>query len=120
MREARKQTTAHRCSGARKPGDQGNCLCYADSKRRFWRQRCRKTCIILKSRTVSAAPKHFGAQQHQPIEDQDDGNQLCVSKELLKRLLQDKADNPGRDRADHDVPAKARIGVVRVQSPLTN
>ena len=59
-----------------------------------------------------APPQRLGAEEDHAVEREEDARVLRRGEELPQPVLQQQAEDPGRDRGDDDQPAELRIGVV--------
>ena len=58
------------------------------------------------------APQPLGAVEHEAVEDQEERGRAGGREEVAQRVLEQQAEEPGRDGADDEQPAQPGVAVV--------
>ncbi len=63
------------------------------------------------SASLVATPEHLGREEDSPVDDEEHRGGSGIAEQRLQRVLEEEADDPGRDGADdqHDRQALVRI-----------
>src|SRR5215210_1511814 len=116
-----RSATPHARPGARESRDQREGLGGADPDRVAEAQPAGEVLVVLDAPLVArwgAAPERLGAEQHQPVDEQEDRRGLCRGEEGPQRVLEQQAEEPRGDRPDHQQPAQLRVGVLGVDEAV--